>query len=629
MLLNCLMKKILFFTIGLWLIIFTNPALASPLGDNAVFYDAQGVDIARLQLLTGHSEATDKQAGESSRQEYIALQLDMAPNWKTYSNRENAGGLPPDIDDGLSRNLQKLEILFPRDKKFTFQGIPSYGYEGSVIFPVKVTRINPRQALGLDLQMKFLVCHIICVPATFHVVANVPPADNLAEPMNHTVNNPAIAAAIKKLPSDPSSLAIWSKVSWYMLLALIGGICLNIFPCVLPALSLKIHSLQQKTWKHGAQRGAQQDAKLIRQSIAITALGLFVFFVCLGWAIYGLRLLGKEFFWGQYFQSPWFLLALLLFFILTFFTSLKNLHIIENNSFFSFMPGSATLNRVLNFVMGRPLFRHSLAGDFLFGFIMAILSASCLAPFMSVSLTFALNQPQPLLVPLLVGVMGLGVALPWWGLALFPNILLSKGKVKNSDKKNPLRILLFFVLSILITLALLVIIIWILGLLKNYFGIWPYGLTFLLLLGLLGKSKPWTKNNFVLLVLAILLIGAYYQQPSTNKKNIPWEAFTATSLNPPITQPTLLVVTADWCLTCQVNTKMVFSSDRFLSWVKENNIRLLLADWTKPSREIETLLTNEHRVGIPLTIFYDTKGGKTILPELLSFDKFYDVIKTR
>ncbi len=622
------MKKILFFTIGLWLVIFANFALAGPLGNTAIFYDAQGGDIARLQLLTGHSEAGDK-AGESLRQEYIALRLDMASNWKTYSDRENAGGLPPAIDDSLSRNLQTLEISFPRDKKFIFQGIPSYGYEGSVIFPIKVTRVDPRQPLLLNLQTKFLVCHIICVPATFHVVANVPPADKLSAPMN----NPTIATAIKNLPSHSSSLAIWSKVSWYMLLALVGGICLNIFPCVLPALSLKIHSLQQKKWKPGAQHGAQQDARLIRQSIAITALGLFVFFVCLGWTIYGLRLLGKEFFWGQYFQSPWFLLALLLFFILTFFTSLKNLHIIENNSFFSFMPGSATLNRVINFVMARPLFRHSLTGDFLFGFVMAILSASCLAPFMSVSITFALNQPQPLLVPLLVGVMGLGVALPWWGLALFPNILLpnillSKGKIKTGDKKNSLWVLLFFVLSILITLALLVIIIWMLGLLKNYFGIWPYGLTLLLLLGLLGKSKPWAKNNFALLVLAILLIAAYYHQPSSNKKNLPWEGFTAASLTPPITQPTLLVVTADWCLTCQVNTKMVFSSDRFSSWVKENNIRLLLADWTKPSREIEALLTNEHRVGIPLTIFYDTKGGKIILPELLPFDKFYDVIKT-
>lgn len=620
MLLNCLMKKILFFTIGLWLVIFANPALAGQLGDTAVFYDAQGADIARLQLLTGHSEPADKQASESSRQEYIALRLDMAPNWKTYSNRENAGGLPPAIDDSLSRNLQNVEILFPRDKKFIFQGIPSYGYEGSVIFPIKVTRINPRQPLLLNLQAKFLVCHIICVPATFHVVANVPPADKLSAPMN----NPTIATAIKNLPSHSLSLAIWSKVSWYMLLALVGGICLNIFPCVLPALSLKIHSLQQKKWK----QEAKQDARWIRQSIAMTALGLFVFFVCLGWTIYGLRLLGKEFFWGQYFQSPWFLLALLLFFILTFFTSLNNLHIIENNSFFSFMPGSATLSRVIHFVMARPLLRHSLAGDFLFGFVMAILSASCLAPFMSVSLTFALHQPQPLLVPLLVGVMGLGVALPWWGLALFPNILLPKNNKKPGGKKKPLRVLLFFILSILITLTLLVIIIWILGLLKNYFGIWPYGLTLLLLLGLLGRSKPWSKNNFALLVLAMLLIAAYYHQPSSNKKNLPWEGFTAASLTPPITQPTLLVVTADWCLTCQVNTKMVFSSDRFSSWVKENNVRLLLADWTKPSREIEALLTNEHRVGIPLTIFYDTKGGKIILPELLPFDKFYDVIKT-
>ncbi|MDI9313938.1 MAG: protein-disulfide reductase DsbD family protein [Hydrotalea sp.] len=574
-------------------------------GTSATFYDNQHQSLARLDLLDNYVDA--------SGHEYIALQLKMRHGWKTYSDRADSGGLPPQLETNGSKNLATTKIIFPPDHEFSFQGIKSYGYKNAVTLPLAITRLDKNKNIDLKLRANFLICDVICVPATFTLHKTIAPP-------NAKSNNPMIAKAIATAQgnavSDAASAASFAR---YILFALLGGLLLNILPCVLPALSLKLHHVQDKK---------ATSARAIKKSIAITAFGLFSFFVVFGWGLYLLRLTHQQFFWGIYFQSPWFIALLLLLFAAIFLSSLKNFSLKPTIAISLISPRART--RLANITT-----RYSAVNDFLLGFVMAILSASCLAPLMSISLTFAFYQPNPIFIPLFVSVMGFGLALPWFLLSLMPQLYQWRLPTKYRGT-------ILWLFNILVSASLFAIILWLVWLLKNTLGKVALLLPLLFFVSLLNHKKLFGKNNIVFIILSLLLLApflwAHYGTRATlndatiaaknSSKKLPWENFTAdiTSQANTARRPTLLVITADWCLTCQVNFKTVFASKEFSDWVAENNVRLVLADWTKPNKAIADFIAAEHRIGIPLTIFYDGHGGKKILPELLLRKNFYDVI---
>ncbi|MGI9461340.1 MAG: thioredoxin family protein [Alphaproteobacteria bacterium] len=544
-----------------------------------IFYDNQQRQLLRGELLTHHQD--------NNHNEYIALALTLQKNWQTYGNRKNSGGLPPKIDYSGSSNLKNAEIFFPPDQKFSFQDVIHYGYKNNVVFPIQLHRIDNTKPLLLNIHATILVCKIICVPAQLSFTDTIAPLNN----QHHHVQ---VAAAIQKLSPSP-------PLVWYLLLALLGGLLLNILPCVLPALSLKFHALQTK------------KTATIKKSLFATALGLFGFFILLGVMVYGLHHLGYKFFWGSYFQSPFFISLLLLFFIFIFLSSLKNFAIASQ---FSIIP---PIWRSRLATLSIDNHRHGLLKDFILGFIMAILSASCLAPLVSISLAFAFYQTNPIAIPLLLGLIGLGLALPWLLLPFFPMLY----QWRLPKKYRPV---VLYLLHGITSIALLVIILWLVWLLKNHIG-WLAGILPILCFASITTPRSiLSKNNFVFLISNILIWGMFLNPPATKKHQMIWQNFTTQPLHQTHSQPTLLVITADWCITCQVNKKILFDSKSFAIWVKENNIRLLLADWTKPNQKIANFIINEKRVGIPLTIFYNQQGKKKILPELLSLKNFYNIV---
>ncbi len=201
-----------------------------------------------------------------------------------------------------------------------------------------------------------------------------------------------IASIIPRLSSAPSGSWISASLLFILLAAFAGGVILNIMPCVLPVLSLKLASILSMGGASPAQ---------IRTRLMAGAAGILTSFALLGLVLVGLKLAGGRLGWGIQFQNPWFLGVMML--IMALFT-LSLLDIVR-------FPIPAFAGRIG---------AHGLLGDFAAGFMATILATPCSAPLVGTAVSFALaaSAPQLFLVML---VMGTGLALPWLILAAFPH----------------------------------------------------------------------------------------------------------------------------------------------------------------------------------------------------------------
>ena len=201
-----------------------------------------------------------------------------------------------------------------------------------------------------------------------------------------------IASIIPRLSSAPSGSWISASLLFILLAAFAGGVILNIMPCVLPVLSLKLASILSMGGASPAQ---------IRTRLMAGAAGILTSFALLGLVLVGLKLAGGRLGWGVQFQNPWFLGVMML--IMALFT-LGLLDIVR-------FPIPAFAGRIG---------AHGLLGDFAAGFMATILATPCSAPLVGTAVSFALaaSAPQLFLVML---VMGTGLALPWLILAAFPH----------------------------------------------------------------------------------------------------------------------------------------------------------------------------------------------------------------
>ena len=201
-----------------------------------------------------------------------------------------------------------------------------------------------------------------------------------------------IASIIPRLSSAPSGSWISASLLFILLAAFAGGVILNIMPCVLPVLSLKLASILSMGGASPAQ---------IRIRLMAGAAGILTSFALLGLVLVGLKLAGGRLGWGIQFQNPWFLGVMML--IMALFT-LSLLDIVR-------FPIPAFAGRIG---------ARGLLGDFAAGFMATILATPCSAPLVGTAVSFALaaSAPQLFLVML---VMGTGLALPWLILAAFPH----------------------------------------------------------------------------------------------------------------------------------------------------------------------------------------------------------------
>jgi len=401
-------------------------------------------------------------------------------------------------------------------------------------------------------------------------------------------------------PAPPSSAQTALGLPAILGLALLGGLILNLMPCVLPVLSLKLL---------GVVGLGGREARAVRASFLASAAGVLTAFLGLAAALAGLQAAGLAVGWGIQFQQPLFLAAMLL--LLTLFAC--NLW-----GWFEIpLPG----------FLGDLAVRHGggqgLAGNFVTGIFATLLATPCSAPFLGTAVGFALTRTTAELFAVFAA-LGVGLALPYLVVAAVPG--LARSLPRPGPWMSRLRLLL--------GLALAGTAIWLLTVLAAQVERRTAILAGLLLLALAtalwlrhrsGNSLRRTASvGAAASAVALLLLAAApptATAPVAAPQAGPWRPFDARAIAGLVDEGKLVIVdvTADWCITCKVNEKLVLDDPEVAARLAAADVVAMRADWTRPDETIARYLASFGRYGIPFNAVYGPQAPDGIvLPELLS-----------
>lgn len=401
--------------------------------------------------------------------------------------------------------------------------------------------------------------------------------------------------ALRTLPPTPDGPGILGA----LLFALLGGLVLNLMPCVLPVLSLKVLGLAQSGESASAAR---------RHALYYTA-GVLVTFAAIGLAVVGLRAAGQALGWGFQLQQPVFV-AVLVYVLFAIGLSLSGV--------FNFGAGLAGIGSDLGN-------RSGPAGDFFTGVLAVVVASPCTAPFMGSALAYAFASSS--FVALLVFLaLGVGLALPFLLIGFVPALatrLPKPGAWMETLKQ-------FLAFPMYLTAVWLV---WVLG---NQRGIdavaWVLMGAVLLALGLwwLERSRysggALARAFAIALVLVALLplvqVWRVVAPTRAQAQTQDWTPYSADRLAALRAEGRSVFVDmgADWCVTCKVNEKAVLDTDAFRDLLKQTNAVQMRGDWTNVDPAITAFLQRYKAVGVPLYVVFRAgeAGDGQALPTVLT-----------
>ncbi len=391
-----------------------------------------------------------------------------------------------------------------------------------------------------------------------------------------------------------------------------GGVILNLMPCVFPVLSLKVVNL---TSKAGASAGTHQMHGVVY------AAGIIVSFMILATILLALRAGGQAVGWAFQLQSPWFVGALsLLFFVIG----------LNLSGVFEF--GTRLMGLGSNLGTG-----NGYRSSFLTGVLATVVASPCTAPFMGAALGFALSQSW-VVAMLVFGFLGLGMALPFLILTFVP------GLMKRMPKPGPwMETFKQFMAFPMYAAALWLL--WVLGLQVGVDGMTAVasaGLMVALAVWLLQKSAGHSGAKTLVGRVAgvALIIGglSFLWTPMLVPGNgaggdtgidmtgddymAEFEPFASARIDELRAQgkPVLLNMTAAWCITCLANERTTLGTERVQQALVDNGVTYMKGDWTNQDPEITKVLDAFNRPSVPLYILYpgDPALEPVILPQLLT-----------
>jgi suppressor for copper-sensitivity B len=574
-----------------------------------------------------------------------AIHVVLQPGWKTYWRSPGDAGYPMQIDTAGSANVARVDLAWPVPHRFELFGLQTFGYGEEVAFPLQVTPQRKGDPISLKAKLRYLVCEVICVPQDAQLSLDVPagaamPTDAAplvnrfaslvpqgAERLGWSVQQVALKSPtefivdlasngdafvapdaivegakdfyigppkvelsnagrearlilpVERLNSGPEltaediTLTIFDgargmetktrpaamlaagaasdigAILPVLLIALLGGLILNVMPCVLPVLVLKLTSVLDVA-------GRERDH--LRGAFLSTAAGVVVSFLVLATGLIALKLAGAGIGWGIQFQQPAFLAVMALVCIL-FAANIWGLFEIPMPVF----AGRAQLaadTRAAN--------TH--AKSFFTGVLATALATPCSAPFVGTAVGFALARgPAEILAIFLA--LGLGLAAPYLAVAAAP------GLVRLLPRP----------------------------------GRWMRWLKGLLAITLLGTA-----------IWLISIIGVQTGLlSSAGADRIAWQKFDENVIAGQVADGNVVFVdvTADWCLTCAANKKLVLDRDPVATRLQGDGVVAMKADWTNPDPVISAFLERHGRYGIPFNIVYGPAAPQGLpLPELLT-----------
>ncbi len=407
----------------------------------------------------------------------------------------------------------------------------------------------------------------------------------------------AATGAASGATSGGTDLTFWSALA----LAFVGGMILNLMPCVFPVLSLKILSFAQHSGS------AANGAKQMRQHGIFYAVGVVLSFLVLAGALLALKGAGSAVGWGFQLQNPGVVWVLAVIFFL-----------IGLNLMGAFEVGQLAPSSLLSMQAKHP------GVDAFFSGVLAVIAASpCTAPFMGAALGFALTQSAAAALAVFAA-LGLGMALPYVLLAWFPK-WLDKLPRPGPWMVNFKQVLAFPMFVTVVWLVWVLSLqagadgaaIGLLGLVGLAFGAW-----------LIGSMRPTVRWVGVAAALVAAVLAWPAGEPAqtatsaaTGKSGSanwqPWDPAAVAKLNAE-GKPVFVDFTAAWCVSCQANKRLVLTRAEIEQAFAAKNVTLMRADWTNRDERITQALTAMGRSGVPVYVLHAPGKPAQLLPELLT-----------
>jgi len=396
----------------------------------------------------------------------------------------------------------------------------------------------------------------------------------------------------------------------------LGGLILNLMPCVLPVISLKIFGF--------IKQAGESPGKIFAHGLAFVA-GIFLWFLGLGILIVILKSGGSEVTWAFQFQNPWFNVVIG---SVVFVFALNLFGVYE-----LVLPGRAST------AMESASSKSGLSGSFFQGVFATLLATPCTAPFLGTALGFAFSQSAPVILGMFAAV-ATGMGFPYLLLTARPGWM--RFLPRPGAWMERLKQLMGF--------PLMATLVWILGIVGGQRGLDAvvWFLSFLLCLALAcwlygsfcgPLSKPRTRA--VALFLAALFAGGggwlflsekFASEGSPKSGGIAWVPFSTKELATLKASGKSVFVdfTADWCITCKFNERTAIATPAVGRMLREKNVVAMKADWTNANPEITAALKNFGRVGVPFYVIFP--GGRAdepiVLPEILTEAILLEALKT-
>ena len=390
--------------------------------------------------------------------------------------------------------------------------------------------------------------------------------------------------------------------------AIIGGLILNVMPCVLPVISLKIFGF--------VSEAGIESKKAFWLSMAFS-LGIISCFAALAAIVVLLRAAGSQIGWGFQFQDYRFIMVIS---CLVFAFALNLFGVYELSVSAQATRGLANLARGQGY--GAAFFQ---------GVFATVLATPCTAPFLGTASAFAFAQSGwvTFLVFLFIG---LGMALPYLLLAINPKWL--RYLPKPGEWMLRLKQCMGFLLA-----GTLLWLMWILGQMRGVDAVVQLG-AFLLVIAILAwiKGSFWTpissRRSRALAIIAmvfVLLLATVSYGFVTKPSQLIWQPFSKSTLDEALAagKPVFVDFTADWCITCKTNERFAIDTPQVRQEFLKRNVVALKADWTKGDPEITEILKQFGRAGVPMYLVYPGGSKETqpvLLPELITSQTVLDVL---
>lgn len=519
----------------------------------------------------------------------VVLDWVIAPGYYLYRERMaitalvDGAVLPLDIDMGHGK--LKYDDYFERDTEVYYQ-------------QARITlrfAESPGQPFTLTVESQGCADAGLCYPPQtqyFRVDLVALKVDAVAAP-------PVVATAGATDTPAPAASAPGGLLA-ALLMALLGGMILNLMPCVFPVLSLKVFAM-------AAQRDRDDEA---HWHSWVYAAGVVLSFVLVAAVMLALRAGGEAIGWGFQLQEPLFISGLVYLFFVLGLSFSGVLHI-----------GGSLMGIGQRLVAGHPV-----RAAFFTGVLAVVVASPCSVPFMGVALGFAITQSAAVAL-LVFAVLGLGMALPFILLAYWPAML--HRLPAPGPWMDRLRQFLAFPLY-----ATAVWLLWVLGQQGGEMAMIAVlgGLILLVMAGWLWRdasARVWEKMLALLvLLLALVLPPALVVQSCASREG---QSFVAQAEGEPYSaarlaelraagKPVFVNMTAAWCLTCLVNEKVALSRDSVKAHMRERGITYLRGDWTNRDPEITALLQQFGRSGVPLYLYFPAGRDRevVVLPQVLT-----------